>query len=573
MEQLEQGEPFKTLYEGLSAFLENHSPHLVVSPLLRLALNQSSSGLALLCIPVEAGLRMIALEASPEEEANHPEFHADVRASLENLGYVEIPGQDNLFGIAVKTTEVVIVNSAATDPRFSQIPGRPGSLHSFMGIPLRRGPEVVGCLCVANRDGGYSADHLGQFAMLSALMCVFCDSFRRQWQISKIEKQFGESRRMEALGQLAGGVAHEYSNVIQSIVGNAEVLERELGPSHPRQREVREIRLAAERGAALTRQLLAYTTQPVRGDHEVNLNTILEEMHPMLERLIREDIRVVMLLNPGLGTVSMDPSQFQQVVLNLAANAAEAMAHGGRITIRTANADYEESSSTRPLGLDPGQYATVTVSDTGAGMDADVQARIFEPFFTTKGDSGRTGLGLSVVQNILRQCGGEIVVSSQVGHGTRFTIFLPRKHTYDATQILTPAELLEGDGRGETVLLVEDEDAVRNLAQRLLERSNYHVVTAMNGVHALEVAEAHSGPIDLLLTDVIMPEMGGKDLAQRLYVTRPSVKVLYMSGYSGTTVHKAGVRDASQTYLQKPFRPSDLLRKVREVLDAPQQVA
>jgi signal transduction histidine kinase/ActR/RegA family two-component response regulator len=564
--------------ESLSAYLVNQPWQAAALPMLRYCIALTASPLALLCAGVEHSVRVIAMEGTDTDRVNSPDFHRALSVALADPGYVELQGLDHLLGSVIKTGEVVIMNSPATDPRFAQLPDRKAQVQSFLGVPLRKGDEVVGVLGVADHAGGYDPNILEDLGFISALASIYCDAYRRDQRIQRIEQQFFENRRIELLGRLTAGVAHEFNNLLQAILGYSESLGRDMDKSHPKHGEFHDLRMTAEKGMLLTQQLIKYSAKPAQDGREFDINLHLEELHPLLDRIIREDITVVMLLNPALGPVNMDAAQFQQVILSLAANADEAMPSGGRITIKTANAELAESSVSRPATLPPGAYSCITFSDSGTGIPVDILDRVFDPFFTTASDGARAGLGLTVVQSIIRQHGGEVVAASAPGQGARFTIYLPRLTTADRTMIVTTDESEQEEdaavedtrASGETLLLAEDEDAVRNLAQRVLERAGYAVIPATNGVAALEAAGAHNGPIDILVTDVIMPEMGGKDLAQRLVAIYPKVKVLYMSGYTGTTLHKAGVRETVSAYLQKPFRSAELLRKVREVIEGPQ---
>ena len=572
------GSELRAFAESLSGYLVSQPWQTVASPLLRYCIALTESPLAFLIVGMERAVRIIALEGTDTDRINAPDFYESADAAFADAGFIEVSGLDNLFGSVVKTGEVVIVNSPATDPRFAQLPGREAQVQSFMGVPLRKGEEVVGVLGVADHSGGYDPNILEDLGFVSALAAIYCDAYRRDQRIQRVEQQFFENRRIEVLGRLTAGVAHEFNNLLQAILGHTETLGAEFPAGDARRHELAGIQTAAEKGAVLTQQLIKYSSKPSPETRDFNINHHLEEIHPLLERIIRENIRVVMLLNPALGPVNMEPTQFQQVILSLAANADDAMPNGGRITIKTANVDLREASGDRPPTLPPGPYSCITVSDTGTGIPEDALERVFEPFYTTAEDGSRAGLGLSVVQSIIRQHGGEIVAANAAGQGTRFTIFVPRLSTDDRTVVVTIDEAEQEEetaanaaaATGETILLAEDEDAVRQLAQRVLERAGYAVIPATNGVAALEAAGAHNGPIDILVTDVIMPEMGGKDLAQRLVAVYPTVKVLYMSGYTGTTLQKAGVREFVSAYLQKPFRSADLLHKVREVLEGPQ---
>jgi len=381
-----------------------------------------------------------------------------------------------------------------------------------------------------------------------------------------LEEQFRQSQKMEAVGQLAGGIAHDFNNLLTAILGNTQLLLRELPPGDSKRGDVEEIRKASERAASLTRQLLAYSRRQMLQPEVLDLNVVVAEMDKMLRRLIGEHIALVAVATPDLGRVRADPNQIEQVIVNLAVNARDAMPDGGKLTIETANVDLDDTFAQAHLGSVPGSYALLAVTDTGAGMDASVRAHLFEPFFTTKEVGKGTGLGLATVYGIVKQSGGYISVYSEPGRGTSFKIYLPRIETPAATP---PGPQKGGAARGsETVLVVEDEPAVLTLSRRALEAQGYVVLAASDPVAALRVVERHGGTIHLLLTDVVMPGFSGRELADRLTAQRPGIRVLFMSGYPGDAVVQHGTLPSGSAFLQKPFSPDGLARKVRDVLDA-----
>ncbi len=381
-----------------------------------------------------------------------------------------------------------------------------------------------------------------------------------------LEEQFRQSQKMEAVGQLAGGIAHDFNNLLTAILGNTQLLLRDLPPGDAKRGDVEEIRKASERAASLTRQLLAYSRRQMLQPEVLDLNVVVAEMDKMLRRLIGEHIALVAVLASDLGHVRADPNQIEQVIVNLAVNARDAMPDGGKLTIETANVDLDDAFAQAHLGSIPGPYVLLAVTDSGTGMDASVRAHLFEPFFTTKEVGKGTGLGLATVYGIVKQSGGYISVYSEPGHGLSFKAYLPR--------IATPADLPPtpqkgGPARGsETVLVVEDEPAVLTLSRRALETQGYVVLAASDAAAALRVVERHGGTIHLLLTDVVMPGLSGRELADRLGAQRPGIRVLYMSGYPGDAVVQHGTLPSGSAFLQKPFSPDGLARKVRDVLDA-----
>ena len=396
--------------------------------------------------------------------------------------------------------------------------------------------------------------------MIGAMMDI---TQRRQ-----LEDELRQAQKMEAVGRLAGGVAHDFNNLLTIITGRSHLVLGRLKADDPVRRSVEVIQKTADRAAALTRQLLAFSRKQVLQRKVLDLNATVAEVSTMLERLIGEDVDLLLTLGPGAGQVNADRAQLDQALMNLAVNARDAMPEGGTLGLETDHVRLEAAPPDRPDALPPGLYAVIRVMDTGTGMDAATQARIFEPFFTTKEPGKGTGLGLSMVHGIVRQHGGAIHVRSVVGGGTTFEIYLP--------QVETPAETAGADEAGappatghETILLVEDEDDVRALAREVLERQGYTVLEASDGAQAIQVYEKERERIDLILTDVVMPHMSGREMVDRVWANRPDMRVLYMSGYTGDAIVRHGVLDASALLLGKPFTPVALIAKVREVLDRP----
>jgi PAS domain S-box-containing protein len=380
----------------------------------------------------------------------------------------------------------------------------------------------------------------------------------------QLEAQFRGAQKMEAVGRLAGGIAHDFNNLLGVIIGYSELLIEQLGAGG-HVRHVEEIRNAGMRAASLTRQLLAFSRQQVLEPKVLDLNASVAEMEKLLRRVIGEDIELITISGPELGRVKADPGQIEQVVINLAVNSRDAMPHGGKLVIETANAELDEAYARRHPPLVPGRFVMLGVSDTGTGMEAETQAHIFEPFFTTKEVGKGTGLGLATVYGIVKQSGGYIWVYSELGKGTTFKIYLPRVE--ESVDAAGASKALEGPLRGsETVLVVEDAEPLRRLARELLESSGYAVLEAANGAEAIQVAEQHQGPIHLLLTDVVMPVMSGPELAKHLVAADPSTKVIYMTGYTDDAIVHHSVLEAGVALLPKPFTREAVARKVREVL-------
>ena len=381
----------------------------------------------------------------------------------------------------------------------------------------------------------------------------------------QLEEQLRQSQKMEAVGRLAGGIAHDFNNVLTAILGYSQMLLADLPESDSRREDVQEIEHAANRAATLTRQLLAFSRRQVLQPQVLDLNALLENLDNFLRRLIGEDIDLRVHSSPELWLVSADSGQMEQVIMNLAVNSRDAMPRGGKVTVETANVTLDAGYAQHHMTVTPGEYVMLAVSDTGTGMDEETLAHIFEPFFTTKSSSKGTGLGLSTVYGIVKQSGGNIWVYSEIGRGTTFKIYLPRNRSEAPARVVPPATI---DVRGsETILLVEDEDPVRTLAAKVLRGLGYQVMEAKLGSQALDLASDHVS-IDLLLTDVVMPEFSGAELARKLADKRPTLRILYMSGYTDEAIIHHGVLASNIAYLQKPFTPDVLATKVREVLSS-----
>lgn len=383
-----------------------------------------------------------------------------------------------------------------------------------------------------------------------------------------LENQLWRSQKMEAVGRLAGGVAHDFNNLLTVITGYSDLVLASLAANDPRRSNVEEVLKAGERAASLTRQLLAFSRRQVLAPQPLDLNDIVRNLNKMLTRLIGEDIDVLNALAPGLWTVRADPGQIEQVLVNLAVNARDAMPAGGSLTIETANVAIDVSNARQYQPPMPaGDYVLLAVSDNGCGMDQKTLSLIFEPFFTTKEEGRGTGLGLSTVYGIVKQSGGFIWVYSEPGHGASFKIYLPRVPEENANS--SAAELEEGpQPKGlETILVVEDECAVRGLVRGVLESAGYTVLEAANGEDAIRIAATYEKPIDLLLTDVVMPQIGGRQLAKMIEAMDPKIRIIYMSGYAEKAIVHHGILEHGAVLLQKPFAPYALVKKVREELD------
>ena len=434
----------------------------------------------------------------------------------------------------------------------ARLEGRPAPVHYEFKIIVRDGSE---------RWLDFTASRI-QFEGRTAILSTAVDITEQR----ALEEQLRQALKMEAVGRLAGGVAHDFNNLLTVIKGHAELLLDKLDRRDPMRAEVEEVQKAAERAAALTRQLLAFSRQQVLAPQVLDLNVVVANVDRLLRRLLGEDIELHAVLEPALARVKADPGQIEQVILNLAVNARDAMPRGGKLTVETSNVILDEAYARERVEVKPGAYVRLAVSDTGTGMSPETCSHIFEPFFTTKDSTKGTGLGLSTVYGIVKQSDGHIAVYSEPGMGTTLKIYLPR---VDGPQESLPAQpaAAASDTGTETILLVEDEDGVRGLVRQVLKRRGYSVLEARDGGEALLTCEHFHDPIHLLLTDVVLAHMSGRELAERLAPQRPEMRVLYMSGYTDDAIVQHGVLAQETAFLQKPFTTDALARKVRDVLD------
>jgi len=410
-------------------------------------------------------------------------------------------------------------------------------------------------------------DSKGQVCGILGAYMDITDRKQAEKNAANLQKQLLHSQKMEAVGRLAGGIAHDFNNLLAVILSYTGFALETISEGDPLGNDLLEVKKAGERAAALTRQLLSFSRKQLAQPMTLNLNQITIGVEKMLRRILGEEIELIQRYATDLGLTQADPGQIEQVLMNLAVNARDAMPEGGRLTLETSNVELGEEYAARHADVEPGSYVMLSVTDTGCGMDEPTKARLFEPFFTTKEKDKGTGLGLSTVYGIVNQSGGHIQVFSELGHGTTFKVYLPRHKTATLATTAYPPKVTKLFMGTETILLTEDEDAVRNLTRRILRNAGYTVLTAANGGEALLIGAQHSGAIHLLLTDVIMPRMSGKTLAQELLKTRPTLKILYMSGYTDNIMDAQGPIEESTHFIGKPFDMIDLTRKVRQILD------
>jgi len=450
-----------------------------------------------------------------------------------------------------------ILKSGKQDPAFYQ----------QLWATILKGEIWHGELINRRKDGSLYSEQMSIAPVRSAggEVTYFIATKQDVTEHKKLEQQLIQAQKMEAVGRLAGGVAHDFNNLLTIINGYAQLLIEPISPQDPRRGHLKEILMAGERAASLTRQLLAFSRRQVLEPRVLNLNSVLADVAKMLRRLIGEDVELVATLKPDLGRVKVDPGQIEQVIMNLAVNARDAMPQGGKLFVETSNVEIDANYARSHSPMMPGKYVMVAVSDTGCGMDLETQAHLFEPFFTTKEKGHGTGLGLATVYGIVKQSGGFIWVYSVPGRGSTFKIYLPvvEEALPTAEPAEVPAELAKGS---ETVLVVEDEGGVRSLVCEALASHGYKVLEAAGAASALEISEKYTEPIHLLLTDVVMPQTGGKELAKGFSTLHPETKVLYMSGYTDDAIVRHGILERGTSFLQKPFQPRALLLKIREVL-------
>ena len=553
------------LSECLTSFLENGDHGASLKYLLRHVLERTESEYGFIGAWIAGrALRVLAHEGIVWDAVENRAFYEAAIQRYREQGYLDFDRFGNLFGEVLRTRRTVISNDREHDPRSGGIPPGHPPLTTFLGVPILRGTEIVGVIGVANRKGGYTGAEERASQALVRQAAVLCDSYLQRRRATELEEHFRQAQKLESIGRLAGGVAHDFNNLLTAILSGVEFIEGAGDDAKARTADLADIRVAAERARDLTQQLLAFARRQVLAPRVLEINTVVASAQRLLRRLLPEDVTVETALAPSPWLTSADPSQLEQVLVNLALNARDAMPGGGTLRIATDNVTVDAADAERHVGVDPGDYVVLSVLDSGEGMSKEVVAHVFEPFFTTKSVGKGTGLGLAMVHGVVHQSGGHIRVESELGRGTTFHIYLPRA---TGTVDVVPAEPRSARRGHERVLLVEDEAAVRAVTARALRGAGYGVTEAASPAEALALLDG-APELDLLVADLVMPGGSGVQVAEAFLVRNPRLRVLYVSGHARQVLDTATGVGPSPEFLPKPYTPSVLLEKVRAVLDA-----
>lgn len=566
-----------TVTQALNTFLDLGDWSAASQHLLNFVVEQTQSEFGFLGVVLEGPvLRVLAHQGISWDVKINREMYDEKMRQHAAYGYFEVSHHHNLLGEVMRKGRTVVSNSPETDPLSGGIPAGHPPLHSFLGVPIFKGPETVGVISVANRPGGYTGQESRYLETMSQATGVLYDSYRQslkraalEEEQKRLELQVRQAQKMEVLGRLAGGVAHDFNNMLMVLGGCTELLERSLPRESPAHMYLDQIQRTTQKAAAITKQLLAFSRKQVLDLRPMDLHEALTESEFMLPRLLGSDVELTFRHDAAKSQILSDPSQIEQVVANLAINARDAMPEGGRLAISTRNAtSLPEAGANSPSVS--GDWVVLEVSDTGFGMDEKTRAQIFEPFFTTKPAGKGTGLGLATVYGIVKQSSGHIRVESEPGKGARFELYFPLADTGLPKPGVSPAakvaETAE-DAGGATILVADDETSLRHAVVEILRSTGYKVFEAQTASEAVEIAEQHSGKLDILLTDIVMPGLRGPELARRVTKIHPGIHVIYMSGYA------EGFPEAqlppNSTFLQKPFRFATLLEQLKLVRRGP----
>jgi two-component system, cell cycle sensor histidine kinase and response regulator CckA len=567
----EKSETLSAVTDALNSFLETGDWAAASRRLLAHALKQTQSPMGFLAAVVDGPtLRVLAHDGIAWDAMENRQLYEAKMSQQAAMGYFELSHRENLFGEILEKGKTVVTNEAESGPHAAGIPAGHPQLNSFLGVPILKGTTVVGLIAVANRADGYTGDESRSLETLSQAAGILYDNYRQSLRRAQLEEkearlqgEFRQAQKMEVLGQLSGGIAHDFNNILMVLSGSTELLESSLAPQSASLRYVEQIRRTLDRAAGITKQLLAFSRKQVLEIGPIDLHEVLTDSEFMLPRLLGADIQLTFQHQAAHSWIRADAAQLEQAIANLAVNARDAMPEGGALTISTRNAfSLPEGAEFRQDGGEMAGWVVLEVKDTGCGMDAETRAHMFEPFFTTKPEG--TGLGLSTVYGIVSQFGGHIHLDSRKGEGTRFQLYFPAQNSIVQGQ--TPPRRMpvaSESEKGLTILLAEDETVLRASVAEYLRGKGHEVLESESAFAALETARSHAGSIDVLLTDVLMPELRGPELAKRVQELRPEVHVIYVSGYA-QGLPEAQVPPGS-VFLQKPFRLASLGEELKLV--------
>ena len=558
----------QTITDAMGSFLEHGNAREASQILLRGALQGSESeyGFAGILAPGPV-LQILAHEGMVWSTDVNRAFYEKAMQSYERAGYLEFTDFRNLFGAVITSGRPVLSNDCKSDSRSGGIPPGHPPLNSFLGVPVINKGNVIGMMGVANRQGGYTLLQEQQLQLLAQTAGILFDSYRQRQQHEKLEEDLRQSQKMEAVGRLAGGIAHDFNNILTVIQGYGQLIALEKDVPGNIREPLSGIRSAADRARDLTHQLLAFSRRQVLQPKVFDINVLVKDVEPLIRRLIGEDIDLKFMYEAWPAMIKVDKGQFQQVLMNLCLNARDAMPGGGMLAIRTCAVGMTSPDPKLHPRLGGTPHVRVSVSDTGSGIDAAVLPHIFEPFFTTKQNGKGTGLGLSTVYGIIEQSGGLVDVCSEPQRGSTFYVYLPLVH--EPAAVDPPPQEPAGVVSDATILIVEDDALVRSVTSSMLTKNGYKVIEAIDGADALRVCQSFSGPIHLVVSDVIMPGLSGPETSAQLARIRPGLRTLFMSGYMGERIVQHGIQESDFAFIEKPFTPQSLIQKIREILQQP----